>query len=77
MFVLDINECQLNIHTCHESQRCDNSIGSYQCVRFTGCGTGYTLDVETSTCLGKLFTIDLIMITIVKKKNLVNNVGIL
>lgn len=47
----DINECQLNLHTCQESQRCDNTAGSYQCIRFTGCGTGYTLDVESATCI--------------------------
>ncbi|VVC44156.1 EGF-type aspartate/asparagine hydroxylation site,EGF-like calcium-binding domain,EGF-like calcium- [Cinara cedri] len=47
----DINECQLNTHTCQEFQRCDNTIGSYQCVRITGCGTGYTLDVESALCI--------------------------
>lgn len=52
--VLDINECQLNLHTCQESQRCDNTAGSYQCIRFTGCGTGYTLDVESATCIGQI-----------------------
>ncbi|XP_003243058.1 fibulin-1 [Acyrthosiphon pisum] len=47
----DINECQLNLHTCQESQRCDNTAGSFQCIRFTGCGTGYTLDVESASCI--------------------------
>ncbi|XP_050529575.1 fibulin-1-like isoform X2 [Daktulosphaira vitifoliae] len=47
----DINECQLNLHECGESQRCDNTVGSYQCVRFTGCGTGYTLDIDSAMCV--------------------------
>lgn len=52
--ILDVNECQQNLHTCQESQRCDNTVGSYQCVRFTGCGTGYTLDVESALCRGQI-----------------------
>ncbi|KAK6634325.1 hypothetical protein RUM43_011725 [Polyplax serrata] len=46
----DINECQTNQHNCLASQRCDNSIGSFRCVRFTGCGTGYTLNSQTGLC---------------------------
>lgn len=48
----DINECQLNKHDCLPSQRCDNTIGSYQCIRFTSCGTGYTLNAQTGLCEG-------------------------
>lgn len=33
IFSPDINECQINNHDCVESQRCDNTIGSYTCVR--------------------------------------------
>ena len=29
----DINECQTGAHTCKDSQRCDNTIGSFVCVR--------------------------------------------
>jgi fibulin 1/2 len=46
----DINECQLGTHTCHHSLRCDNTIGSYDCVRVQDCGTGYTINAETDSC---------------------------
>lgn len=29
----DINECMSGQNTCMESQRCDNTLGSYACVR--------------------------------------------
>lgn len=48
--MLDINECQINNHDCLESQRCDNTIGSYTCIRLQSCGTGYTLNAETGFC---------------------------
>lgn len=41
------------MHDCVQSQRCDNTIGSFNCVRFTSCGTGYTLNAATGTCEGK------------------------
>ncbi|KAJ1525633.1 hypothetical protein ONE63_008851 [Megalurothrips usitatus] len=47
---VDINECQLGIARCKDSQRCDNTIGSYQCIRYSGCGTGYTLNAATGHC---------------------------
>jgi fibulin 1/2 len=33
-----------------ESQRCDNTIGSYTCIRLQSCGTGYTLNAGTGYC---------------------------
>lgn len=47
---VDINECQVNRHNCLQSQRCDNTIGSFHCIRFTSCGTGYTLNAQTGLC---------------------------
>uniref|UniRef100_T1IWC6 EGF-like domain-containing protein n=1 Tax=Strigamia maritima TaxID=126957 RepID=T1IWC6_STRMM len=47
---IDVNECQTGEQTCTPSQRCDNTIGSYTCVRTTGCGTGYTLNAQTGNC---------------------------
>ncbi|CAH0746876.1 unnamed protein product [Bemisia tabaci] len=47
---VDINECQTKTHDCHSSLRCDNTIGSFQCVRFTSCGTGYTLNIGSGLC---------------------------
>ncbi|XP_069694529.1 fibrillin-2 isoform X2 [Periplaneta americana] len=47
---VDVNECQVNKHDCLPSQRCDNTIGSYHCIRFTSCGTGYTLNAQTGQC---------------------------
>ncbi|XP_011500132.1 PREDICTED: fibrillin-1 [Ceratosolen solmsi marchali] len=46
---VDVNECQLE-NDCLSSQRCDNTIGSYTCVRFLPCGTGYTLNAATEIC---------------------------
>ena len=31
--------------------RCDNTIGSYACVRVATCGTGYTLSRNTGMCV--------------------------
>ena len=31
--------------------RCDNTIGSYACVRVATCGTGYTLNHNTGMCV--------------------------
>ena len=36
----DINECMTGEHSCLVSQRCDNTLGSYVCTRYTTCGTG-------------------------------------
>uniref|UniRef100_A0A1B6DNR4 EGF-like domain-containing protein n=1 Tax=Clastoptera arizonana TaxID=38151 RepID=A0A1B6DNR4_9HEMI len=47
---VDINECQVNSHDCLTTQRCDNTIGSFHCVRYTNCGTGYTLNAQTGMC---------------------------
>lgn len=47
---VDINECQINNHECSEKHRCDNTIGSYNCIRLQGCGTGYTLNAQTGQC---------------------------
>lgn len=49
---LDINECQINNHDCLDTQRCDNTIGSYTCIRLQSCGTGYTLNAESGNCDG-------------------------
>ncbi|CAB4064149.1 FBLN1_2 [Lepeophtheirus salmonis] len=46
----DINECQTGHHSCLESQRCDNTMGSFTCIRYTTCGTGYTLNLHTGRC---------------------------
>ncbi|XP_063990855.1 fibrillin-2-like [Diachasmimorpha longicaudata] len=46
---VDINECQLP-NDCLSTQRCDNTLGSYNCVRFLPCGTGYTLNAATEIC---------------------------
>lgn len=45
-----MNECQINNHDCSETQRCDNTIGSYTCIRLQSCGTGYTLNAGTGHC---------------------------
>jgi fibulin 1/2 len=46
----DLNECQTGEHNCLESQRCDNTLGSFVCTRYTTCGTGYTLNYASGKC---------------------------
>lgn len=45
----DVNECLLPTNPCQIGQRCINNIGSYQCLREIGCGTGYEL-TENNQC---------------------------
>ena len=47
---IDVNECDTNNGGC--SQTCTNTIGSFECL----CNTGYELDSDESTCIGKLNT---------------------
>ena len=43
--IIDINECILEIDTCHHV--CKNTVGSYICT----CGEGYRM-ADNGTCLG-------------------------
>ena len=52
-FVLDINECILNISGC--SQNCTNTIGSYYC----SCYSGYQLVADLMSCSGKLYKLNI------------------
>ncbi|KAG6446615.1 hypothetical protein O3G_MSEX004554 [Manduca sexta] len=48
---VDINECATGQNDCLiGSQRCDNTVGSYLCIRITSCGTGYILHHSTGKC---------------------------
>lgn len=48
---VDVNECATGQHECMpQAQRCDNTVGSYLCVRITPCGTGYVLQHSTGEC---------------------------
>ena len=38
--ILDINECELDLHDCHQQATCTNNLGSYTCA----CNTGWTGD---------------------------------
>jgi fibulin 1/2 len=38
------------MNNCVEGQRCDNTIGSFHCVRQMGCGTGYTWNSAAEVC---------------------------
>ena len=49
----------LDHHDCLNTQRCDNTIGSYTCFRTTSCGTGYTLNSEKGVCEGMLERVSL------------------
>ncbi|XP_052752971.1 fibrillin-1-like [Galleria mellonella] len=48
---VDVNECATDQHDClSDSQRCDNTVGSFICVRYLSCGTGYILQHATGVC---------------------------
>ncbi|CAH0731669.1 unnamed protein product, partial [Brenthis ino] len=48
---VDINECATEQNNCiPESQRCDNTVGSFLCIRLLSCGTGYIIHHSSSTC---------------------------
>ncbi|XP_075987081.1 uncharacterized protein LOC142983835 isoform X2 [Anticarsia gemmatalis] len=48
---VDLNECATGQHDCiPQAQRCDNTVGSYLCVRIASCGTGYVLEHGTGSC---------------------------
>ena len=51
-FMLDIDECARRMDTCTSSQRCENTAGSFACRRIIPCGTGWTLDQATQSCVG-------------------------
>ena len=43
----DINECELELHTCHSNANCTDSVGSFKCT----CGKGF--EGDGFTCTGK------------------------
>lgn len=47
----DVNECAMNKDNCLPGQTCENTVGSFHCLRTVSCGTGYTLDQPTQECL--------------------------
>ena len=49
-YCIDINECQLGTARCPLDHRCDNTHGSFICVRQTTCGTGYTWNHDLKEC---------------------------
>lgn len=50
----DVNECALGLDDCRVGERCENTNGGFSCRRIRHCGTGYTLDEVTQTCVGEL-----------------------
>uniref|UniRef100_A0A8C9R6U4 Hemicentin-1 n=1 Tax=Scleropages formosus TaxID=113540 RepID=A0A8C9R6U4_SCLFO len=44
----DIDECALREHLCHDSQGCENTIGSYRCVM--RCGRGFRRTTDGLSC---------------------------
>ena len=47
---IDVDECSVDNGSC--SQRCNNTIGSYNCY----CENGYSLDIDGMTCNGGRYT---------------------
>ena len=54
--ILDMNECSLNTHKCHENGYCNNTKGSYYCT----CNAGYT--GNGTACSGKRSQLLLILL---------------
>jgi hypothetical protein len=54
--LLDIDECALNIANCGRNSACQNTIGSYMCVRtpVESCPPGYRFDNNQQICSGEL-----------------------
>ncbi|XP_033647747.1 fibulin-1-like isoform X1 [Asterias rubens] len=46
----DVDECAAGLHDCEDGFRCDNSPGSFRCIRISPCGTGYTINANLQTC---------------------------
>ncbi|KAL7671498.1 hypothetical protein ACOME3_006394 [Neoechinorhynchus agilis] len=39
------------LHNCTDGYRCENTLGSFKCVRERHCGTGYTVQHESQSCV--------------------------
>jgi hypothetical protein len=55
-FLLDIDECVLNVANCGSNSACQNTIGSYICVRtpVETCPPGYRFNDLQQICSGEL-----------------------
>ena len=51
LFIPDLNECLLGVHSCSHS--CHNTPGSYEC----SCDDGYQLSTDKRHCLGTFLTL--------------------
>jgi len=54
--LLDIDECVLNVANCGSNSACQNTIGSYICVRtpVETCPPGYRFNDLQQICSGEL-----------------------
>lgn len=48
----DIDECLQETHTCHESEICLNTLGSFTCELGDDCGKGFSFNTGTMKCEG-------------------------
>lgn len=55
ILLLDIDECMLNVDNCGSNSACQNTIGSYICIRapVETCPPGYRFDDYQQICSGK------------------------
>jgi len=55
-FLLDMDECVLNVANCGSNSACQNTIGSYICVRtpVETCPPGYRFNDFQQICSGEL-----------------------
>lgn len=51
LFLVDINECVTDTHTCQRREHCLNTVGSFKCLQELSCQPGYEL--KDGECVGK------------------------
>lgn len=52
----DIDECLTNRHNCGSSDICENTDGSFQCIKALTCGRGYRINENKTECHGEIFS---------------------
>ena len=54
----DINECELSINTCKQTEKCINTEGAFQCYQVIRCDIGFEIYAGSSECRGRVFLLN-------------------
>ena len=46
-----MDECLIGLHWCSETEKCENTLGSFDCKPLTSCDPGYEWDPFSSSCV--------------------------